>query len=145
VTCVDDDLLATANAVRNAVGMVKRRTRDSSISELSSPEASVLSRLERNGPDTIAGLARWEQITPQAMGSTVAALEARGLLRRSPDPTDKRRQLLSLTDAGTAVVHGNRNAVTERYAKALGEHFTAEEIATVRRAMPLIERFAELL
>jgi DNA-binding MarR family transcriptional regulator len=140
----DDELLATANAVRNAVSLVKRRTHDSG-SGLSLPEASVLSRLDRNGPDTIAGLARWEQITPQATGSTVAGLEARGLLRRSTDPTDKRRQLLSLTDAGTDIVRGARSNVTERYARVLGEHFTAAEIATIRRASALIERFAQLL
>ena len=139
------ELLATATAVRNAVGMIKRRSHDSSDSVLSLPEASVLSRLDRNGPDTTAGLARWEQITPQAMGSTVAGLEDRGLLRRSPDPADKRRQLLSLTDAGTKLVGSVRDAATERYAKVLGEHFTAEEIADIRRTATLIERLAQLL
>lgn len=141
----EDELLSTATALRNAVSMVKRRNHDSSASGLSRPEASVLSRLDRNGPDTIAGLARWEQITPQAMGATVAGLEERGLLLRSPDPDDRRRQLLSLTQAGTGLVHAARDDVTVRYAKVLGEHFTDDEIATVRRAAPLIERLAELL
>ncbi|WP_409186578.1 MarR family winged helix-turn-helix transcriptional regulator [Amycolatopsis sp. VS8301801F10] len=141
----ESDLLATATAVRNAVSLVKRRTHDSSSSGLSLPEASVLSRLDRNGMDTIAGLARWEQITPQAMGTTVAALEARGLVRRSPDPADKRRQLLSLTDAGTHLVRSVRDEVTERYAKLMDEHFTAEEVAALREGAALLERLAQLL
>ena len=94
----DADIRRTAAAVQLSVGLLKRRARETARDrELSGPEAAVLSRLDRNGPDTTAALARWEQITPQAMGATVAALEARELIARAPDPEDGRRSILTLT------------------------------------------------
>lgn len=141
----DEELLAAATAVRAAVGLMKRRMHDESSSGLSLPELSVLSRLDRNGPDTVAGLARWEQITPQAMGATVSGLVTRGLVQRTADPNDGRRQVLLMTDAGTAFVRTVRDETTEHFATVLGKHFTAEEIAAMRHAAPLIERLAQLI
>ncbi|MGI8448469.1 MAG: hypothetical protein ACR2MP_15065 [Streptosporangiaceae bacterium] len=59
----------TAAALQLSVGLLKRRARETARDgELSSPETSVLSRLDRNGPGTTAALARWEQITPAGHG-----------------------------------------------------------------------------
>jgi len=140
-----DDLIPVATALRAAVGMIKRRARANQTTGLTSPEVAVLSRLDRNGPDTIAGLARWEQITPQAMGATVAGLETRGLVRRSADPADKRRQLLALTQAGVDQIYGARDEINRQLAAELGAHFTDAEIAVIRDAAPLIQRLAQYL
>src|ERR1700722_10606081 len=113
--------------------------------QLSGPEAAVLSRLDRNGPGTTAALARWEQITPQAMGATVAALEARELIGRSPDPDDGRRSILALTEAGQRALRAGRNALTDQMAAALSRGFTPAEIEQLRVAAPLIERLAQLI
>lgn len=141
----DDDLIQVATALRAAVGMVKRRTRANRTTELTSPEIAVLSRLDRNGPDTIAGLARWEQITPQAMGATVGRLETRDLVVRSHDPTDKRRRLFELTPAGRERIYGARDDVNRQIAAELAERFTDAEIAVIRDAAPLIQRLAQYL
>jgi DNA-binding MarR family transcriptional regulator len=139
------DVEATAAELRRAVGQVKRRLRNSRSSELSAPESSVLSRLDRNGPDTIAGLARWDQVTPQTMGATVAALEARGLIERRADPDDGRRFLLSLTATGASQLHDLRDAATNNIAAALSAHLSPEEIRIIHDAAPLIERVAQYL
>jgi DNA-binding MarR family transcriptional regulator len=139
------DVEATAAELRRAVGQVKRRLRNSRSSELSAPESSVLSRLDRNGPDTIAGLARWDQVTPQTMGATVAALEARGLIERRADPDDGRRFLLSLTATGASQLHDLRDAATNNIAAALAAHLSPEEIRIIHAAAPLIERVAQYL
>jgi DNA-binding MarR family transcriptional regulator len=55
------------------------------------PETSALARLDRNGAATSSELARVEQISPQSMGATMSALEARGLVARDPDARDGRR------------------------------------------------------
>ena len=68
--------------------------------ELTLPERSALSRLDRGGPATSAELARAEQITPQAMATTLSGLEQRGLVRRQNDPHDGRRIIMSLTESG---------------------------------------------
>jgi DNA-binding MarR family transcriptional regulator len=139
------ELLATADAVRTAVGLIKRRVQDERISGVSPAETVVLSRLDRNGPATIADLARWQGVTPQAMGATVAALEAQDLLARQPDPNDGRRLLLSPTPRGRELLRDARAATTELLADALAKDFSAGEIALIHAAAPLIERLAQLL
>ncbi|GAA4165053.1 MarR family transcriptional regulator [Gryllotalpicola daejeonensis] len=138
------DVQATAAGLRQAVGQVKRRLRNRA-SDLSAPESSVLSRLDRNGPDSIAGLARWDQVTPQTMGATVAALESQGYIERHPDPHDGRRFLLSLTASGSAKVRDIRDAATADIAAALREHLSPDEIRLIHDAAPVIERVAQFL
>ena len=140
-----DEARDTAAAVQAAVSLFMRRAREGKTSELSLAERTALSRLDRHGPDTTANLARWEEITPQSMGVTVSALESKGLIERSPDPTDGRRSILTITAAGTTKVHASRGQLTDRLTVALAEHFTAEDMALIRSAAPLIQRLAELI
>jgi DNA-binding MarR family transcriptional regulator len=142
----DADIRETAAALQLSVGLLKRRARETARDgELSSPEISVLSRLDRNGPGTTAALARWEQITPQAMGATVAALETRELIVRTPDPEDGRRSILTITEAGERALRAGRNALTGLMAAALSRGFAPGEIEQLRVAAPLIERLAQLI
>ena len=136
----------TANRLRVAVGAFKRRVRDSSAEgELSIPQVTALSRLDRLGPMTTAGLARREQITPQAMGATMASLEKLGLVARTADAADGRLSILGLTPEGLAAVRSGRDAVVDRIVAVLGESFTDEETEILAVAAPLIERLADLL
>jgi DNA-binding MarR family transcriptional regulator len=142
----DANTCETAAALQLSIGLFKRRARETARGgELSAPEMSVLSRLDRHGPGTTAALARWEQITPQAMGATVAALEARGFIARTPDPQDGRRSILSITTAGERVLRAGRNALTDQMAAALARGFTVGEVEQLRVAAPLIERLAQLI
>ncbi|MEY9935568.1 DNA-binding MarR family transcriptional regulator [Catenulispora sp. GP43] len=136
----------TANRLRIGIGAFKRRVQDAGAAgELSNPQLTALSRLDRLGPMTTTGLARREQITPQAMGATVASLEKLGLVTRSAHATDARQSILSLTPEGLAAVHSGRNAVADKVTAVLEESFTDAEVAVLAAAAPLIERLAELL
>jgi DNA-binding MarR family transcriptional regulator len=128
------------------VGMVllKRRAGETvGDGTMTVPELRTLYKIHRLGPTTTAELARREGITPQAMGNTVAALDRRGLTSRTPDPLDKRRSLLSLTDEGQRAVDSGSGAFTDRIADALAVSFTESEIEALRIAAPLIERLAQ--
>jgi DNA-binding MarR family transcriptional regulator len=136
----------TANRLRVAIGAFKRRIREaSSAGELSSPQLTALSRIDRLGSMTTAELARHEQISPQAMGTTIASLENLGLMARSEDAADGRRLILSLTPEGLAAIRSGRNAMVDRIAAVLEESFAAEETEILAAAAPLIERLADLL
>ncbi|MEV6500802.1 MULTISPECIES: MarR family winged helix-turn-helix transcriptional regulator [Streptomyces] len=136
----------TANRLRMAIGAFKRRAQEvTTVGELSNPQLTALSRLDRLGPMTTSALARREQITPQAMGATIASLEKLGLVTRSPDATDGRRSALSLTPDGRTAVHSGRNAMVDKVTAALQDSFTDADIETLSAAAPLIERLAELL
>jgi DNA-binding MarR family transcriptional regulator len=136
----------TATRLRVGIGAFKRRTTETmSEGDLTMPQLTALSRLDRLGPSTTAELARREQITPQAMGVTIASLEQRELVVRRPDPVDGRRMILSLTPAGRAAIRSGRSAVVDQVAVVLAESFTSEEIATLDAAARLLGRLAELL
>jgi DNA-binding MarR family transcriptional regulator len=141
----DPELEPLAAALRAGVGLLLRRMRQSPVSgELTLPESAALARLDRGGPTTAAALARQEQISPQSMGATLAGLEARGLITRSADPTDGRRVVMSVTDAGLQTVGKRRDVRVEQLAAAL-EGFTRSELQRILATTPLIERLADSL
>jgi DNA-binding MarR family transcriptional regulator len=140
------DELEIADALRLSIGLVVRRLRQVQVpGELTMPESAALARLDRGGPATGSALARQEQISPQSMGATLAALEARGFIERRPDPDDGRQVVLSLTDAGLRALRDRRNARTERIAEVLRTAFTQDELTLLEAAAPLLERLAERL
>ncbi len=140
----DPDVTDVARALRASIGLLLRRLRQvQGEGELTLPESAALTRLDRGGPSTASALARLEQISPQSMGATLGALEARGLVERRPDPGDGRRVLLSVTGAGRQVLQSKRNARTERLAKALAAGFTPSEVRQLEAAAPLLERLAQ--
>ena len=76
----DPDVDQVAAALRVSIGLLLRRLRQVRVEgELSLPESSALVRLDRSGPATPSELAKREQISPQSMGATLAALQARGV------------------------------------------------------------------
>ncbi len=138
------DVHEVAGALRVSIGLLLRRLRQTRTDgELTLPESSALTRLDRGGPATASALAKLEQISPQSMGATLGALETKGLIERRPDPGDGRRAVLSVTDAGSRLLRDKRNARTERLAKALSAGFTPAEIQLLAAASPLLERLAE--
>src|ERR1035437_1135290 len=133
-----------AAALRVSIGLLLRRLRQGGGGrEVSPPESSALGRLDRSGPATPSELAKREQISPQSMGATLAALQARGLIERRPDPQDGRRAVLSVTGAGHDVLRDKRNARTEQLAQALSTGFTPAELRQLMAAAPLLERLAQ--
>ena len=126
-----------------SLGLLLRRLRQAQPEgELTLPETSALARLDRGGPTTATALAKLEQISPQSMGATLAALEAHGLVERRPDPADGRRAVISATEAGLQALRNRRNARTEQLAHALSAEFTRSELRQLMAAVPLIERLA---
>ncbi len=72
----------TAGELRALLGRLSRRLRQTSVAgELTLPQASVLSLLEREGPATPGALATKERITPQSMGTILVSLEEERLAR----------------------------------------------------------------
>jgi DNA-binding MarR family transcriptional regulator len=140
----EPDVHDIAAALRVSVGMLLRRLRQvRPDDELTLPESSALARLDRTGPATPGALARVEQISPQSMGATLAALEARGLIERHPDPADGRRVVLSVTEAGLELLRNKRGVRAEQLAQALSAGFTAAELRQLAAAAPLLERLAQ--
>ncbi|MFE0516466.1 MarR family winged helix-turn-helix transcriptional regulator [Streptomyces sp. NPDC058964] len=71
------------------------------VDELTYP---VLSALARTGPRSAADLAADAGIDRSGVTRRASRLEAAGLVRREPDPTDRRAHLLVLTEQGHSTV-----------------------------------------
>jgi DNA-binding MarR family transcriptional regulator len=143
---MDDDVSEVAGQLRVSVGMLLRKMRQIPLEgELTLPETSALSRLDRGGPATSSELARAERISPQSMGTTLAELERRGMVARERDPGDGRRVVLSITEAGRRIVYDRRGKRTALIARALNGGFTPAELEQLRAAAALLERLAEKL
>jgi DNA-binding MarR family transcriptional regulator len=139
---VDD----VAAALQMSIGLCIRQLRQVQVEgDLSLPEASVLKRLDRSGPSSVTELAKAEQISVQSIGTTLGALEARGLVARHPHPTDGRRAVLSITKSGTRILSNKHNGRAEQLARALSTGFSPAELQQLMVAAPLIERLAQSL
>lgn len=138
-----EDTGTLATELRLSIGLLLRRLRQIPTGdELTLSESAVLARLDRGGLATAAALARAEQISPQSMGATLGALQARGLIDRAPDPADGRRMIVSITETGIEVLRHRRNRRTEELARALSTAFTTTELEQLAAAAPLLERLA---
>ncbi len=138
------ELADAATELRIALSAVYRAIRHGKATEeeLTLPESSALSRLNRHGPMTAAELARAEQITPQSIGVTVHALISAGLIERTADPADGRRLILAPTDAGRAVISRRRARRDEDLTRALAA-LPADERARLLAALPALARLAD--
>jgi DNA-binding MarR family transcriptional regulator len=134
-----------AGDLRAVVGRLIRRLRQLTADDITPSQMSVLKRLESDGPLTPGALAAADQVRPQSMSATLAALEAQGLVVRHADPRDGRRVMMALTPAGDQELQGARRLREERLGRAISDHLTPEEQQTLVAALHLLERLAEVL
>ncbi|MFR9729821.1 MarR family winged helix-turn-helix transcriptional regulator [Saccharopolyspora sp. MS10] len=130
--------------VRVVLSRLRRRLREVAADEdLTSSQLSVLTRLSKEGGSSASALAVAEGVRPQSMASTLAALSQLGLLERRPDPGDGRRQLITLSAAGSRRAEDDRQARRAWLTRVLRERCTEDERQTIIEAMALLERIAE--
>jgi DNA-binding MarR family transcriptional regulator len=134
------DPALVASQLRVVLGRLVRRLRAEHAFPLS--HGVVLGRLERDGSQSVSDLAAAERVRPQSMAQTIGELESERLVRRRPDPHDRRRALIELTARGNAVLAGERERREGWLATALAD-LSVEELATLNDAVPLLERLAE--
>jgi DNA-binding MarR family transcriptional regulator len=138
-TKVDPALVASE--LRVVLGQLLRRLRAEH--RLSISAAAVLGRLDRDGAQSISDLAVAERVRPQSMAQTVGELESDGLLTRRPDPRDRRRALVDLTEHGRTALEADRQRREGWLAKTIADDFSPEEQALLNRAVELLRRLAE--
>ncbi|MBS2551912.1 MarR family transcriptional regulator [Catenulispora sp. NL8] len=128
------------------VGRISRSVRHAhAVGNVALSELSVLSRLDREGPDSPSSLAESERVRPQAMAATLANLEQRGLVSRRQHAGDGRRVVIAVTDAGRALLADRRSESVQRIAAALDTEFTPAERHAMLAVLPLLDRLAERL
>jgi DNA-binding MarR family transcriptional regulator len=140
------DTVELAVELRLVVGRISRIMRQAhAVGDVALSEMSVLSRLDREGPDSPGSLAESERVRPQAMAATLAALEERGLVSRRQHPGDGRRVIMAATDAGRTLAADRRSESVRRIAAVLDTQFTPAERHAILAVLPLMDRLAERL
>lgn len=135
---------ALASELRDVTSAFVRRLRAESAGQaLTMSQAGVLVRLHKAGPLAVADLARHEHVTPQAMGATVASLEAEGLVARAVDAGDARRWNASLTEAGKRTLLAGRAARQAWLTRALGEHLADAELRRLADGIALLRKLLD--
>lgn len=129
-----------ASELRLVLGQLVRRLR----AEYSFPvaQASVLSRLDREGAQTASALASAEHVRPQSMAQTLTELETAGLIERRPDLVDRRRSQVELTEEGRARVLEGRGRREDWLAAAISAELSPEEQRALLAAVPLLQRLS---
>ncbi|MFI6875128.1 MarR family winged helix-turn-helix transcriptional regulator [Streptomyces sp. NPDC050400] len=131
---------AVAAELRGAIGKLTRRVKHEDRIPLG--QVAVLGALDRDGAMTTSDLATDQRVRPQSMARAVGLLLEQGLLTRRPHPTDGRKTLLDLTEAGHAALDAERGRRAGWLAQAIEAELSAEERELLARAAGLMERLA---
>lgn len=131
-----------ATRLRDAITRLNRRVRQTRpVGDLTVTQLSALTSLELAGALTPRELADTERVQPPTMTRIIAKLEDRGLVQRTPHPTDGRQVILAATDAGRAMLAQFERARNEWLAGRLAE-LTPEERDTLLRAAEILQKVA---
>src|SRR5215471_15481681 len=137
-----------ATGLRISVSRLARRLRVERLglggteTVLSDIQLAALAALDRHQAMTPGELAEHEKVQPPSMTRVIAVLEERSLVRRAPHPTDRRQVVLTVTAEGRALVNRVRRRKDAWLARRLAE-LTAEERATLRAAVPILEKLSQ--
>jgi DNA-binding MarR family transcriptional regulator len=131
-----------AEALRDAITRLNRRVRQARpVGDLTGTQLSALTSLELAGALTPRELADVERVQPPTMTKIVAKLEARGLVQRTPHPTDGRQVILSSTGLAREILGQYDTVRDEWLAERLAE-LTPDERDVLTRAASLLIRLA---
>ncbi|MGC5259378.1 MarR family winged helix-turn-helix transcriptional regulator [Gordonia sp. DT218] len=134
--------LDLAEDLRRAVGGFVRAVR--SVTEsLPSGYGEVLGALDRDGPQSVATLARKRRVRHQSMRITVRDMEATGLVSRAADPDDARSALVSMTDGGGEALARDRTRRREIVAAAADTDLTPRQREILDQMPEILEIMAQ--
>jgi len=134
--------VAVAVSLREAINRVNRRLRQTRpVGDLTIAQISALQSLDAAGALTPRELAEAERVQPPTMTRIIARLDERGLIARTPHPTDGRQAILSASAEGRRLIEEYRRMRDEWLAQRLLK-LTGEERDTLQRAAEILSRIA---
>jgi DNA-binding MarR family transcriptional regulator len=113
----------------------KLRTKSSTSEKLSLTERSTIALLDQHNELLPNELAAMEKITTQSMSQILNHLLKLGYIHRRTSETDKRKAIISLSDAGREILYQVRSERAEWLSKALQETCTQKEQEILREAI----------
>ena len=135
--------LALATALHRSVLQLGRRLRSGRGEGALSPSSLlVLGLIHRNAAITGVELATELAIKPQSLTRLLAAMEAKGFIRKKTDPEDGRKSRLHLTTAGAKALEGDLHERRLRLARALEQSLSTQEKVLLHVGSGIIDKLA---
>ena len=135
---------ALAGELRATVSKLKRKLREyGGRNDLTPSQASVILRLEKDGPTAVSSLARAEGMRPQSMSAIITALLEAGLVTGSPDPNDARQTLMSLSRKCQKLLTEGRTARQDWLTTTIQEKLSVQDQEKLAAAVELLARLVE--
>ncbi|TCB99571.1 MarR family transcriptional regulator [Micromonospora zingiberis] len=131
-----------AHQLRDAITRLNRRVRQARpVGDLTVTQLSALTSIRLGGALTPRELADLERVQPPTMTKIVAKLEERGLVQRTPHPTDGRQVILAVTEGGQTVLDQFERVRDEWLARRLAELSDADR-ETLHHAAEILQRLS---
>ncbi|TDD03360.1 MarR family transcriptional regulator [Nonomuraea deserti] len=133
-----------ASALRVSMARLTRRLRRQAAAHSLTPtQFATLAAVERHSGITPGELAELEKVQPPSMTRVIAKLEERGLVARTPHPTDRRQVTVTVTEAAEKLLKEERRRKEAWLTQRLKE-LSPEERAILRQAAPILEKLSRI-
>jgi DNA-binding MarR family transcriptional regulator len=136
------EVVELAARLRLTATRLARQLRQEAGTGLTPSQLSVLASLDRHGALTLGELAERERVAPPSITKVVAKLEEAELLRREPDPSDRRVVRVRLTAKGGRLLTSSRQRKNAWLADRLAD-LPAAERARVAKALDVLEHLTD--
>src|SRR4051812_33163999 len=134
---------AAATELREAMMALTRQLRRHRPDHgLTLSQLEVLGEVSRTGVSTPAALAIRMHVRVQSLTDAINELVARGLVSRRPDTSGRRRQLVEITDDGTALLDSDRTERDRWLESAMRDYLTDLESDLVILVAPILRKLA---
>jgi DNA-binding MarR family transcriptional regulator len=105
-------------------------------------QLELLGEVSRTGVTTPAELGVRLHVRVQSLTDSINELVTRGLVSRRPDETDRRRQLIELTPAGTALLEADRAERDAWLHSTMHDNLTDLEFDLLMLVAPVLRKLA---
>ena len=141
---VSESAVVAARDLRVLFSRLRRRLLEvATADDLTPSQTAVLIRLVKDGPASTSQLAGAERVRPQSMATTLSGLDRHGMIVRTQDPEDGRRQLVDLTALGRRHGENDRKVRNEWLVRALQDRYTEPERRVINEALTLLSRLTD--
>ena len=132
-----------ATELRESMMAVARQMRRHRLDHgLTLSQMELLSEISRAGVTTPAELANQLHVRVQSLTDSINELLGRDLIGRRPDETDRRRQLIELTEAGIALLEADRAERDAWLHTTMRDNLTPLEFDLLMLVAPVLRKLA---
>ncbi|MFI1914835.1 MarR family winged helix-turn-helix transcriptional regulator [Nocardia sp. NPDC020380] len=137
------DIRALAGELSLAVVRLTRHLRGRRAdAQISLTQLSALATLNREGAMTPGALAAKERVQPPSMTRVIASLSELELVERNPHPTDGRQIIVSLSEAGRALVL-DENQAREAWMTDQLSNLSPDQLKVLDEAVSIMKQIVD--